>query len=143
MTGVSATDTMIFKHGERWWMLSNIDRSPNPDHQSELHAFHADSPLSDRWQPIPGNPVKVDSKGARNGGLAIADGHVYRIGQVQSFEMYGSQLLVHRVVGLDTGCYEEQAVGSIGPPEGMRAVGTHAFATLGDLAAVDLVGARD
>jgi hypothetical protein len=134
---------MLFERGGRWWMLTNIDRSPNPDHQSELHAFHADSPLSNSWQPVAGNPVKVDSHGARNGGLARIDEDIFRIGQVQSFEMYGRELLVHRIARIEPDCYEEQVVASIAPPVGKGAVGTHTFSSLGGFAAVDLVGRRD
>lgn len=140
MTDVSAADTVIFERGQRWWMLSSIDRAPNPDHQSELHAFHADSPLSDRWQPVPGNPVKADCHGARNGGLSVDGPTVRRIGQVQSFEMYGKQVSVYSITRLDEGGFEEECLGTIEPPPGSGAIGMHTYSSVADLVAVDLVG---
>ncbi len=142
MTDVSAADTVIFQRGQRWWMLSNIDRAPNPDHQSELHAFHADSPLSDRWQPVPGNPVKADCHGARNGGLSVDGSTVRRIGQVQSFEMYGKQVNVYSITRLDEGGFEEECLGTIAPPLGSGAIGMHTYSSVADLVAVDLVGRK-
>ena len=88
MRGVSTADTVLFERGGRWWLLTNVDKGRVPDHQNELHVFYADSPLSDRWTGLPGNPVKVDSCGARNGGLSVVQGRLVRFGQVQSFEAY-------------------------------------------------------
>jgi hypothetical protein len=142
MRGVSAADTMLFPSDGRWWMLTNIDRAPSPDHQSELHVFHADSPLSEDWQPIAGNPVKVDCHGARNAGLVSVGSTLYRIGQVQSFEMYGKALCVHRVVRIDQRGYEEDLVGRISPPEVAHAAGTHTYFSSSGMVAVDLVGPK-
>ena len=124
-------------------MLSNIDYAPNPDHQSELHAFYADSPLSDRWRPVPGNPVTVDCHGARNGGLSVEGSTVRRTGQVQSFEMYGKEVNLYEITRLDQGGFNEQCIGRIRPPAGVGAVGIHTYSSASDLVAVDLVGNYD
>jgi hypothetical protein len=137
MTGVSATDTVLFPHGDRWWMLANIDRAPIPDHQSELHVFHADSPLSGAWHPIPGNPIKVDSHGARNGGLVIDAAGIHRMGQVQSFESYGRQMNVYRIVRLDELGYEEVLEHRVEVPGDAGVIGFHTYSAIDGLATVD------
>jgi hypothetical protein len=49
MGEVSATDTLLVPHEDQWWMLLNLYRADCPDHQLELHLFHADSSLSTDW----------------------------------------------------------------------------------------------
>lgn len=141
MRDVSATDTMLFPHAGRWWMLTNLDRGARPDHQSELHVFHADSPLATDWQPVAGNPVKVDCRGGRNGGLEVVDGRIFRFGQVQGFDAYGQGLNRYEITRLDVGSYEEELRESIAPPAGTRASGLHTLSVIDGWMAVDLLGA--
>ena len=56
MSNVSAVDTIIFKHGEYWWLLTNIDRTDGQSHCDELFAFFADSPLSTNGRRMPATP---------------------------------------------------------------------------------------
>lgn len=142
MRNVSATDTMLFPHAGRWWMLTNIDRARSPDHQSELHVFHADSPLATDWQALPGNPVRVDCRGGRNGGLEIRGGRIYRFGQLQSFNAYGQGLNRYEVTRLDADAYEEVFREAIVPPPALGAHGIHTYSGIDGWLAVDLLGAR-
>lgn len=73
-------------------MPTNLDCADCPDHQLELHLFHADSPLSTDWQAVSGNPVKVDCRGGRIGGMETVNGRIYCFGQVQSFDAHGAGL---------------------------------------------------
>lgn len=143
MRGISATDTMLVPHDGRWWMLTNIDRARQPDHQSELHVFHADSPLSTKWQAAGGNPVKVDCRGGRNGGLQIVDGRIYRFGQVQSFDAYGYGLNRYEITRLAANGYDESFREAIAPPPGSGASGIHTYTSIDGWVAVDLLGAND
>ena len=142
MSDVSAADTMIFPRQGRWWMLTNIDRGAFPDHQSELHVFHAESPLSGNWQQVPGNPVKLDSRGARNGGLGLVGDRIFRFGQVQAFGAYGAGLHLYEIMKLDIDGFEERLIRKITPPARSGAVGIHTFSTIAGYVAVDLLGAR-
>lgn len=142
MSNVSATDTMLFAHQGRWWMLTNLDRGEFPDHQSELHLFYADSPLSAHWQSAAGNPVKVDCRGARNGGLLVSGERILRFGQVQSFNAYGHRLEVYEIKELSPNRYLEEFVAKIDPPAQLGSVGIHTYSSAGGWIAVDLLGAR-
>ena len=141
MRGVSAADTMLFPRNGRWWMLTNIDRALQPDHQSELHLFHADSPLSEEWTPVPGNPVKLTCNGARNGGLLVDGERIFRFGQRQGFHAYGQGLDLYEITGLDETGYSEVLRQQVLPPAGSGAVGIHTWSSLDDLVTVDLLGA--
>jgi len=63
MEGVPAVNTMLFQHQDKWWLLTNIDRSGTDDCCSELYLFFAESPLDTDWKPHPKNPVRIDSDG--------------------------------------------------------------------------------
>jgi hypothetical protein len=139
MRDVSAADTMLFPRDGRWWMLTCIDRSPVPDHQSELHAFFADSPLATEWHPVASNPVHTDCHGARNGGLVAAESGLYRIGQCQSFAMYGHKSRVYRITKLSPSEYEEEPVFDLEPPRDLRAIGTHSYSYSNGVVAIDVL----
>lgn len=141
MRGVSATDTVIVPHAGRWWMLTNLDRAQAPDHQSELHVFHAASPLADNWEPVRGNPVRVDCRGGRNGGVEIVDGRIWRFGQVQSFDAYGHRLHRYELVRLARDGYQEVLRAAIDPPADSGSSGIHTCSSIDGWVAVDLLGA--
>ncbi len=106
MSGLQAMDTMLFEHEGRWWMMTNLDPAIG-DGCSELHLFHADSPLSTDWTPHPCNPVVVDTGRARNAGLLRQGRVLYRVAQRQAFNTYGSDFSVNRIDLLDTDRYRE------------------------------------
>jgi hypothetical protein len=110
---VSAVDTMIFAKNGRWWMLTNIDTTNSGDHCSELHLFHADSPLSDHWIAHPKNPVCLDASYARNGGLLSVGSTLWRVGQRQGFGRYGKAFTVREITEISETQYcEEESMSS-------------------------------
>lgn len=140
MSDVSATDTILFPKDGRWWMLTNIDRGDYPDHQSELHLFHAATPLADDWKAVSWNPVFIDCRGARNGGFEIIGERIYRYGQVQSFEAYGSGINRYEVAHIGLDGYREVLRERIEPPAESCSKGMHSFGRIDGWTAVDLLG---
>ena len=78
MNSVSAADTNIFLFDKKWWMLCNLSSSKIKDHNNELHLFSSKNPLSSDWFPHKLNPIILDSRKARNGGL-IFDGIIFSV----------------------------------------------------------------
>jgi hypothetical protein len=136
---VAAVDTSIVRHGGRWWMLTNIDSANIGDYRSELHLFHADAFDSCDWQPHPGNPVIFDSSRARNGGLFVAGGNLYRVFQVQGFDVYGESMGVALVKEMSTELYLEEVVARISPTFFPDIEGTHSLTFNGRVLALDFV----
>jgi hypothetical protein len=136
---VAAVDTGIVRHGGRWWMLTNIDTAGIGDYRSELHLFHADEFDSSDWQPHPANPVIFDSSRARNGGLFVAEGNLYRVFQVQGFDVYGESMGVALVRELSTENYLEEIVARIPPTFFPGIEGTHSLTFNGRVLALDVV----
>lgn len=107
MRDVSAVDSLIFEKDEKWWLLTNLDSSVTGDHASELHAFSADSPMTDHWTPHPTNPVCHDARKARNGGLIQLPGLLLRVSQMGGFFRYGVGTQVHQIEQITANTYNE------------------------------------
>ena len=108
MSNVSAVDTIIFKHGEYWWLLTNIDRTDGQSHCDELFAFFADSPLSTNWTPHACNPIVRNPMRARNAGIVVSPGgDVIRCAQYQGFCHYGKGVSLNRIEQLSPHSYVE------------------------------------
>ncbi|MDF3861033.1 MULTISPECIES: glucosamine inositolphosphorylceramide transferase family protein [Achromobacter] len=108
MTNISAVDTIIFKHGDYWWLLTNIDRTDGQSHCDELFAFFADSPRSTEWTPHACNPIVRNPMRARNAGIVVSPGgEVIRCAQYQGFCHYGKGVSLNRIEELSPSTYVE------------------------------------
>jgi len=137
MEGVPAVNTMLFQHQDKWWLLTNIDRSGTDDCCSELYLFFAESPLDTDWKPHPKNPVRIDSDGGRNAGLIQENGRIFRLGQRHAYDQYGEGVIVFEIRELSESTYVEQPVSEINASfrKGLR--GTHHCSTNGTTTVVD------
>jgi hypothetical protein len=127
MKNVSAADTVVFEFGRRWFMLTNICSADIGDHNSELHMFSSDSPLSDDWKANRNNPIIFDSTKARNGGLFKLDGVLYRVNQIHKMNHYGRAFGINRILNVDEDSYEEEEICRIEPDFFKGSNSTHHF----------------
>lgn len=137
MSNVSAADTVIFPHGGKWWLFTNIDTLNSRDHSSELYIFHADNPLSGEWSPHPRNPVIVDATRARNGGIVCERDSVYRISQTPGFLLYGRGFAVNRICRLDESEFAEERLYEVEPHFSRGLHGTHHLNSNGHVSVFD------
>ena len=136
---VNTVDTNIFRYDSKWWLFTNIDSSDLGDYGSELHIFYSDSMDSDEWIPHSKNPVIFNSECARNGGLIIEEGAIFRVYQRQGFGMYGESMGVAMIEKLTEDDYKEVQIFDI-PPKFFRGIGgTHTFSYKGGVLALDFV----
>jgi hypothetical protein len=139
MSGVSAADTMIFENEGIWWLFTSIDPINAGDNSSSLHIYYATNPLSEHWTPHPQNPIYVDSRRARNGGILYHDGAAYRVAQRQGFDMYGKQISINKILQLSKTHYEEKTVAQIAPNFFKNLRGTHHLHCDGEVTVYDYV----
>jgi hypothetical protein len=137
LPGFPALDTMLFERQGRWWLLTCRLAGPHDLFGGELHVFHAESPLSEQWQPLPGNPVIADRRCARNGGLIREGERVLRVAQHHEPRQYGRRATVREITRLDEGGYAERVVATLEPDFRPGLVGTHHLTTTGRVTAVD------
>ncbi|MGP9818908.1 glucosamine inositolphosphorylceramide transferase family protein [Salinarimonas sp. NSM] len=114
MTGVSASDTVLWRGADRWWMFTNIDRRAAPDHCHELHLFWSDDFRSGTWHPHPMNPVVRDVSRARMAGRIFQDeaGRLVRCAQDNRF-YYGDRLRFMHIDELTPAAYREHEIDAV------------------------------
>jgi hypothetical protein len=142
MDGVCACDSMLAERGGRWWLLTNLERDGAGDLCRELHVFHADSPLAERWTPHAANPVVTGASRARNAGLLQRDGRLYRLAQAQGFDRYGRALGLYEVTHLSPDGYAEQPVARLEPACGRGELGLHHLSASEDTVVFDVLRAH-
>lgn len=125
LRGLAMTDTMIFPHRNRWWMLVNADPSGAGDRGSELRLYLSRHPLRGDWREHPANPILLDSQRARNGGLLFRDGVWFRVSQRHGFHCYGTGFQIHRINRITPSVYQEEPIAQVEPRFFPRLTGTH------------------
>ncbi|MBO68834.1 MAG: hypothetical protein CL398_11055 [Acidiferrobacteraceae bacterium] len=134
---VSATDTMIFPHDDRWWMLTNIDPFDGSDHSSMLFIFFSDNPLGHIWESHRMNPVIVDPMRARNAGILYDGDIIYRVSQQHGFGIYGQGTAINRIDELTPDKFSEVKVSTISPKFSPAAQGSHHLHSNGAITVFD------
>jgi len=135
--GVPTADTMLFEHAGRWWMFTNPDSGGIGDHCSELHIFYSDDPFSDHWTPHPKNPITLDPRVARNGGILSDGKSLYRIAQRQGFDRYGIDFSLFRIEVLTPEEYVEVERNDERPSNFERPSGVHHMHSSGAFSVFD------
>ena len=125
MSGISAADTVLLQRDETWWLLTNVALTEPGEHSSELMVFSADSPLSDQWEPLESNPVRVDGRNARNGGIVFDGDSLYRVAQRRGFLRYGKAIEIRKIIKIDNTGYEETFRYALEPRFSHRIIGGH------------------
>jgi len=138
MKDVSATDTTLFRHNDRWWLFTTLDQTGSVSGGStELFLFYSDNPLSDNWIGHPLNPVVSDERSARcAGNLFIDDSEIYRPSQDCSMR-YGRGLNFNRVTLLNEREYNEVLTEAVKPDWDNKLKGVHTFNFDGNFTIID------
>ncbi len=128
MKNVSAADNMIIFQNDKWFLFSNICSANTNDHDSELHIFYADNPISNKWIPLKcGNPVLFDPQKSRNGGFITNDGELYRINQIYKNKKYGHSFGINLIEKINENEYSERRISNISPDFKDKIKKTHHF----------------
>ena len=122
---ISAVDSIIFEKDKLWWLVTSISTSSNVDF-NELNIFYSENgPVTDKWIPHKLNPITVNSKIARNGGVIFQDNKIFRIAQKNSFNLYGNNFSINEIKILDKENYKEEILKNINPDFTKGIKGTH------------------
>jgi hypothetical protein len=129
LEGVSAADSMLYRHEGAWWLFTNISEYREfQDHCSELHIFRTDGPSLRNLAPHRLNPVVIGSDTARNGGrITESGGQLYRPSQCNAHGIYGFGLNIMRIEELNLDNYREVCIRTIKPDFRSGLTGCHHF----------------
>lgn len=126
LEGSSPADSTLAQIDGQWWLFTNLADDPFGDMSSELHLFRADSPMLERLEPHPLNPVVFDSRSARNAGrIVMRDGVLWRPAQDNSHGTYGYGLNLMRIEELTHQSYRESVGRQIAPDFKRGIIGCH------------------
>ena len=114
MRNVEYVDATLFEQGAKWWLFFGLKRGLFRLNR-DLFIFWADTPLSDKWNPLPGNPVVRGLKTARPAGRIFElGGRLFRPSQ-NCLLQYGHRLNINEIVQLDAKHYQERLVTEVRP----------------------------
>ncbi|WP_413577665.1 hypothetical protein ACLVWU_04500 [Bdellovibrio sp. HCB290] len=137
MKNIAAVDSLLFEQDGLWWMLTNMDSLQKNDNCTELHAFYADSPLSESWTAHAMNPLIINPLVARNGGMVRDGGKVYRVSQTQEFGVYGASSRINEIQRLTKTEYSEKTQTKIKADFFKNIYGTHHLHSNGSVTVYD------
>lgn len=140
ISNIPGVDASVIQHEGRWWMFYSIV-GPGARDQRELHVAHA-AALTGPWQPVSGNPVRIDRGGARPAGRPFRD----RAGKIvlpvqDSAASYGSALRLLRFDVLEPADIQcemtpVRLTGDLVSPD--HAQGFHTLSSCGPLTLIDV-----
>lgn len=140
MKDVTARDTTIMFHGDRFWLFTNMDKMggspPGKGRWDNLFLFYSDSPLG-KWIPHTHNPVITDISRARPAGKIFEEaGDLIRPGQDCSIR-YGAAIQFSKIELLNEREYRENPCWCLTPVWLGNGVGTHTYNSNEDFEVLD------
>jgi hypothetical protein len=132
--GLEVSDATIVQHAGALWMFGTVGGGGESSWDA-LHLWHA-SELTGPWRPHAGNPVLIDSCGARPAGAHyLRAGHLWRPAQ-DCTSGYGVGLALARITKLDTEGFAQTIEAVIRPGDAWPGIGIH---TLNWAAGIEVV----
>ena len=127
-------DNTVVEVDGRWWMTTSVAEPRSRARQ--LWLFSSET-VSGAWTPHPANPLSTDIRSNRGGGAFLHDdGRLIRVAQ-DCGRTYGYSLGFYEVTVLTADRYEERPLLTVLPTWGDGIDGTHTYARVGAVEAVD------
>jgi len=137
MNNVTAVDSTIFNHNNKWWLFSGIKENEGASNSDELFLFYSDNPLSNKWESHSNNPIISDVRQARPAGRIFSfKNKIYRPSQ-NSSNYYGYGMSINEIKKINEKEYEETSITSILPNWDKNIRRIHTFAYDSGLSIID------
>ena len=136
---IKAVDTIIFEKDSIWWLLTNSSLN-NQSYSSELNIFYSkNGPLTNNWKVHKKNPIYVDKRVSRNGGIIFDNSKIYRINQNIGFCEYGKGFNINLIEKINEENYVEKTIYNVKPNFRKNLSGTHHFNNNEDYCVIDFI----
>lgn len=131
-------DASILWHNGRWWLFY-APATSKWTKIAHLHVAWADR-LCGPWTPHPGNPVRVDRRSARPGGMPVMIGERIMLPVQDCAVTYGGAIRPLWISRLDEAHFEAEAGEALGLPDtaGVYRNGLHTLSACGDVTLFDV-----
>ncbi|MDR0721596.1 MAG: hypothetical protein LBF75_02210 [Treponema sp.] len=121
--GEEVVDTTYFSdgNGDRWLLLNK-----GWTHEAELHIYKIDNLKLEKVIAHRSNPVLIDCRKARNGGMIFKyENEYYRPSQINTHGIYGKGLQISKIKKLTLDIFEDEPVIAIEPHFTKGLMGIH------------------
>jgi hypothetical protein len=140
LQGLSAADATLIERDGRLWLFAALAEDGGSSWDT-LGLFHAER-LAGPWTAHAGNPVLVDARSARPGGMMVEQaGRLIRPAQ-DCTSGYGSALALCSIDRLDPENYAQTVLARLAPRPGWGFHGLHTLNAAGGIEVIDCVGRR-
>jgi hypothetical protein len=138
LTEISAVDSVIYRSGKDYFLLTTVDTYELGDHATNLYIYRSPQIVSSDWFESNLNPVIRDAEKGRNAGRCgvKSDSHV-RIAQASEFGTYGKKIRLFEFQNLSLGEYSEAELELPELDIPSDSQGHHHFSSVKDLKAFD------
>jgi hypothetical protein len=137
MNDLSAVDSTILKHNNKYWLFCNIKENEGASSLDELFLFYSDSLLNGEWTSHPCNPIVSDVSQSRPAGNIFNENDkLYRPSQ-DSAKGYGYGMKINEIIELNETSYKEVTIQSIQPNWAKDLISTHTINNTGKLTVID------
>jgi len=130
--GHEIVDVTLHEHLDRWWLFGGTPAKPGANASGELCLWSADSPLADKWDPHPANPIVTNRRHARPAGRLFWEGEQLIRPAQDCAVRYGYAVRLMAVEELSLDAYREQEVGAFLPDWNATVRATHTFNRAGE-----------
>jgi hypothetical protein len=139
--GEKVADTVCFRDKDgQLWLLTAVSDKYVCSHCYKLNAYLIDSLRLNKITPHRGNPVVFDASKARNGGRVYTEnGKLYRVGQDNTYGMYGHGVCISEITELSLDRYTEEEVKRIDTPLVADMIGTHQMCQISGKFVIDVL----
>lgn len=110
---IKAVDSILFRHGSEWHLLTNIDSDDSGDYSSGLWHFVSQN-LRGPFRPVIDLPLGLDTDAIRNGGWLTQESKHFRVGQRSEINRYGTGVSIFQVDLTGKNAYVEHEVARLG-----------------------------
>ena len=137
LNNVSAVDSTVIKHNNKYWLFCNIKENQGASSLDELFLYYSDDLLNGEWTSHPNNPIVSDVGQARPAGRIFRDNNkLYRPSQ-DCAKRYGYGIKMNEIIELSETSYKEITIQSIHPNWAKDLLGTHTINNTGKLTVTD------
>lgn len=137
MENVTAADTTVLFHNDKWWLFTTIEEYPGAGLLDELYLYYTDDIINSELKSHLRNPIVSDVRSARGAGpIFKKNGELYRPSQICA-PYYGWGISINRVTALSERDYSEEQVSVVAPAEGENIAGVHTISYVGKVCVID------
>ena len=132
-----AVDSLLFNSNGYWWIFTNPKSGSFDNFSTELRIYYSEKLIGGEWLEHSLNPIHLDSRKARNGGLLRDGKNIFRVGQKQGFNNYGESASIYQINTLSPTEYDESEISTKIFAESIEHIGSHHISSAGNFTAID------